>query len=351
MLRKDTVMTRSSIGLLMLTLAACGSDGVGDDGGPLGGSLVVTGDVVDFNTNAPVAGAASVSTSGLVPAPRITTQGASFTIEGVPENSAFQILAAEPPSHRATFSPAVIVTDADVDGVVAYTVDEAFLTSLSLAFGVTPSAARGVLFAKLVDASGVARAGIQGTALAVSGGPDLDGPWFLDAQMMPDAGANQTSASGWVIYFEVAPGVAGMAAAGGANIAVDMPVSPINAGTVTIATVKVTDGAVMVPTNVSFSQQVVPIFERRGCTACHSGNNVGNDLGGLALNGGATKVYNELREDPTRVVVGMPETSLVLTMPSREDPPDNHPNVTFSSPTDPDYLLILGWITGGALQN
>lgn len=43
-----------------------------------------------------------------------------------------------------------------------------------------------------------------------------------------------------------------------------------------------------------------------------------------------------------------PETSLVLTMPSRETPPDAHPNVTFTGPLDPDYLLLLVWIREGA---
>jgi hypothetical protein len=38
-------------------------------------------------------------------------------------------------------------------------------------------------------------------------------------------------------------------------------------------------------------------------------------------------------------------------MPSPEDPPDAHPNVTFASPADPDYLMLLGWITDGAPQN
>jgi hypothetical protein len=52
-----------------------------------------------------------------------------------------------------------------------------------------------------------------------------------------------------------------------------------------------------------------------------------------------------------RVSLMMPKDSLVLTMPSFEDPPDAHPNVTFAGPGDPDYLTLLGWITEGALQN
>jgi len=332
-------------------LAACGGGG-GDDT-PLGGALTVTGQVVDFNTGAAVASAASVSTSGLSPAPLITTQGAGFTIDNIPEHSAFNILASAPPTHRATFSPTIEVVDADVADVQAYAVSEAFLTSLSTAFGVTPSAGRGVLFARIVDGAGAPRAGIAAaTQLEVASGSAVDGPYYLDAALMPDPAATQTSASGWVIYFELDPGIAGMSAGTGADVTVDMPISPINAGAVTIVSAGVTDGATVLPTNVSFSQQVFPIFDRRGCQSCHSGNGAGRDLGGLTLDGSAHLVYRELvMENPARVVVAAPETSLVLTMPSRESPPDAHPNVTFTGPTDPDYLLILGWITEGALDN
>jgi hypothetical protein len=50
-------------------------------------------------------------------------------------------------------------------------------------------------------------------------------------------------------------------------------------------------------------------------------------------------------------VTAAPETSLLLTMPSREDPPDRHPNVTFTSTLDRDYQLIRVWIAEGARQN
>ena len=336
---------------IALSLLACGGGG-DDDGGPLGGSLQVSGEVVDLQTGTAVSGAASVSTSGLSPAPQVTSQGATFTIEGIPENSAFHILASVPPTHRATYSPAVTVTTDDLDGVQAFAVSESFLATMSSAFGVNPSAGRGILFAQLVDSGGTPRAGVAASAIIVDGGPSTDGPYFLDAALAPAPTATATSGSGWAVFFELDPGVAGMTASVGSNLTLDMPVSPINPGAVTVVTVRATDGETTLPTNVSFSNQIVPIFERRGCTACHSGNGAGRDLGGLTLDGGNNLIYRELREESaTRVVVATPETSRVLTMPSREDPPDNHPNVTFASSTDPDYLLILGWITEGALEN
>ena len=115
--------------------------------------------------------------------------------------------------------------------------------------------------------------------------------------------------------------------------------------------------SVVLPTNVSFATQVTPIFTKRGCVNCHSANGIGKDLGGLTLNGGTPKVYSELTAEispnfaMTRVNKANPEKSLVLTMPSAETPPDPHPNVTFTGPTDPDFLTILVWIKEGAKNN
>ncbi len=338
-----------------LSLALCttgclfgGDDDAGDD--TVGGARTVTGDVVDFQTNEPVASAASVTTSGLSPAPRIETEGASFTISGVPENSAFQILAGVPPTHRTTFSESVVVGTDDVANVHAPVVSEAFLAMLATSFQVTPTAARGVLLAQVVDGAGAAKAGVANSNFVVAGG--VSGPYFLDANLMPAPTLTATSASGWVVFFEVNPGLVELGQPAAPTVTLEMPTSPVNAGAVTIARVKASDGAPKLPTNVSFATQIFPIFSARGCKACHSGNGPGRDLGGLTLDGSTNLAYRELMsEDPTRVRVTTPETSLLLTMPSREDPPDRHPNVTFTSALDPDYLKILVWIREGAKDN
>jgi hypothetical protein len=339
--------------LVLFLLPGCLFGGGDGDDAPPGGSLGVSGEVVNFTTGTVVDGTASVSTTGLTPAPQITTQGAEFTIEGIPESSAFDILAAVPPTHRATYSASVIVETESIEGLQVSAVSEGFLAMLSTAFAITPTAGRGILFARLVDPAGTPRTGIDAAAvIEIQTGGAVDGPYYLDAALMPASAATATSSSGWAIYFEVDPGITTLTAAAGANYTVDMPTSPINAGAVTIVNAKVTDGAAVLPMNVSFSQQVVPIFSQRGCDNCHSGNGPGRDLGGLTLDGGANLIYRELvEEDPTRVVVATPETSLVLTMPSREDPADPHPNITFTGATDPDYLLIKVWIAEGALDN
>jgi hypothetical protein len=346
-------MTRAPCLVLVAALFGCG----GDDSSstePLGGSLTVTGDVHDFQSGAVLDVAAMVSTTALDPAPTITTSGAHFTIEGVPENSAFQILATAAPTHHATYSPAVTVVADDVDGVKAYSVSETFLAAMATGFNITPSATKGILLIHLVDAQGAAKAGVAGSNIVLANATGASSPKFLDAQLAAAPNATMSSASGWVVLFEVPAGVVevGMASAT-ATATLAMPSSPIAAGAITIAEAVVTDGApAPLPTNVSFLNQVYPIFSGRGCVACHSGGGPGKDLGGLMLDAGANKTYMELTmENPLRVQKATPEKSLILTMPSAESPPDGHPNVTFTGPQDADYLKILVWIKEGAKNN
>lgn len=330
-------------------LTACSFHTDPEGGGSLGGSLTVSGEVVDFQTGAKVEGSTSIMVSGLTPPPHITSQGASFTIDDVPENATFQIQASAE-GHRQTFGPAVVVTTSDVDGVVAPVVSETLVTALATAFQVTPAAGSGIVFVHLVDGAGKPRAGVAPSELAID---NAQGPFFLDTGLMPALNASASTSSGWAVFFDVPAGLVGLRQPPTATVTIDMAVSPLSAGAVTIAEAKVTDGVAKLPTNVSFETQIMPIFSARGCVLCHSGNGPGKDLGGLQLDGGSAKVYKELVEERpnTRVQVGMPEKSLVLTMPSREVPPDGHPTVVFASSLDPDYLKLLVWIREGAKQN
>jgi hypothetical protein len=205
----------------------------------------------------------------------------------------------------------------------------------------------------LVDASGQPKAGVAGSNLVLANTTGATGPKFLDANMAPAPNATTSSTSGWAVFFEVPAGTISLGVAANATATLEMASSPVAGGTVTIADVKVTDGApAPMPTNVSFTQTVFPIFTARGCVACHSGGGPGKDLGGLMLDGGANLAFKELTvENPLRVQPAAPEKSLVLTMPSAETPSDGHPNVTFTGPQDPDYIKILAWIREGAKSN
>ena len=338
------------IAFLAVALVACSDN---DSSGVLGGALTVSGSVVDFQSGAEVNGAASVTAIGLAPIPKTTVEGASFTLEAVPENSTFQVLTSVAPTHRSTYSQTIIVINEDLDGVKVTTVSEQFLSTLASGFQITPSAAKGVVLLRLVDAAGTPKAGVAGSNLVLANITGATGPKFLDANMMPAPSLTASSASGWAVFFEVPAGVVSLGTAATATVTLEMATSPVGAAAVTIADVKVTDGMpAPLPTNVSFAQTVFPIFSARGCVACHTGSGPGKDLGGLMLDGGTNLAYKELtQENPLRATATTPEASLVLTMPSAESPSDGHPNVTFTGPQDPDYLKILVWLREGAKQN
>ena len=338
-------------------LVACGFDDSGEmateeDEVP---TYEVRGAVVDFATRDPVAGQASVATSNLSPNPVVTVSGAAFTIAGVPPHSVFHALAGSPPTHRNSFGATVAVAERDVSGVEVPAVSEAYLAELTAAFGGDPGGA--VLIARAVDEAGAPRAGVPAAAFAIDGAAPVDGPHFLDAALRPAPQLQATSASGYAVFFAVDDGLVTVTATPGSGYTMVMNTSPAALAVVTIADVTVTDGAPARPSNVSFIRDVVPIFELRGCDACHSGNGIGRDLGGLMLDASANKSYDELTREispnhgVTRVNLQAPADSLVLTMPSPETPPDRHPNVTFTGVEDPDYQLLLVWIEEGARDN
>jgi hypothetical protein len=335
-----------------VALGGCVFSAVEPGAPPGGGSVRVEARVVDLVTGQPVGGTATVTTSGLTEEPLIAVDGSAVVLDGIPENSVFHVKAGVPPSHHVTSSVIEVQTE-DRGDLVIPAIAEALLTQIASGVGVTPSSMGGVLFAQVVGDTGEPRPGIMASSFVVDGGASTKGPFFLDANMAAAPGATVTSSSGWVVYFDLAPGTIAMRAAQTANVTLEMPVSPVTAGVVTVARVRTTDGMFEPPKNVSYLRQVFPIFAARGCHACHAaGNGPGRQQGGLTLNNDPALVHRELvLEEPDRVIPAAPDTSLLLTMPSYEDPPDLHPFATFTSPFDPDYQLIRAWIAEGALQN
>jgi hypothetical protein len=339
-----------------------GTGGASGTGGTAGGqvqpqTVTVSGTVVDFETGSPVAGSATLSATGLVPAPTISTTAAEFKIEGVAPYSTFYLLAGSPPTYRNTYNAATEVEASDVSGVEQAVVSETLLAKLEDAFGIKSAAGTGVMIALAVDEVGTPKAGVPAAAFTVNDAPPPRPPSFLDAQLGPAPGMTATSASGYVIFYDIPAGSATIGAAMGSGYTIVGAQTPTAASVVSLVTLQVTAGDPVLPKNVSFSTQVVPIFNKRGCEVCHSGNSPGADLGNLSLNGSDNSIYKELTQELSknfgikRIDLMAPEKSLVLTMPSLEDPPDPHPNVTFTGAADPDYLLLLSWIKEGAKQN
>lgn len=340
-------------------LLACGGDDASGDGDGDGdiGSYSVSGTVVDFETGDAIDGSATISTNGLSPAPTVSVTGADFRIDGVPPHSVFNILAGAPPTYRSSYSVAAEVEEADIDGVEAQVVSESYLSDLADAFGVTPGAGTGVLIAQVRDDQGAPVAGIPAAAFEVNNAAPKDGPYFLDEALAPAPQLTSTSASGYVVFYDVEEGLVAVTASEGSGYTLVMSSTPVASTAVSLSIIQATEGETTIPTGVSFANDVVPIFDARGCSICHSGNGIGRDLGNLTLDGSSNLIYKELTEEispnfqTTRVDTENPAMSLLLTMPSAEDPPDEHPNITFTSAQDPDYLTILGWITDGAMDN
>ena len=351
-------MTRTTLLLAaVLALAACGSSS--DPGGAPGDipAYSASGTVVDFETGNDIAGVATVSTTNLSPPPSITVNGASFQLDDIPPGSVFDLLVGSPPDYVSTYGATVEVTDADETGIVASAISTDYLSRLADGFGVSPTSTKGILIARAITEDGKPRAGVSADAFELDGAAPSAGPYFLDENLAAAPALTETSASGYVVFFELEPGLIAVNAAADSGYSMSMNPSPAAAAVVTLSQVIVSDGPVALPSNISFSNDVMPIFIARGCANCHSGGGIGKDLGGLMLDSGDNKVYSEVATEispnfaTARIDLTYPERSLLLTMPSPEDPPDAHPNVTFLGPSDPDYRTIQVWIMEGAKQN
>ena len=319
-------------------------------------SLSVAGSFFEFDTGKALATPGTMATAAVVPSPDVSISGATFTLANIPPFSTFYMVAGAPPDHRLTYNAPITVTDAPLVDVKAYVVADSYVSKLRTAFNVTALSGTATVFVQALDATGAAEAGIPATAIMPSG-TGIKGPYFLDATMQPSMSAAATSASGWMVYFNVPAGT--LTFAGGTGYTVVSADAPTVGDAVSLVAATVTKGTTTTPPtmNVSFQQQVMPIFISRGCYNCHSGNGDGRRLGDLVLDGAAMKIWTALTQTvstnfkTTRVNLTAPEKSLVLTMPSLETPPDAHPTVVFTGPTDPDYVTILNWIKQGATFN
>ncbi|HEX8950238.1 MAG TPA: hypothetical protein VF945_00265 [Polyangia bacterium] len=343
-----------------------GASGVdmGDSGGSVGGvnvpfapsALNVSGQLLELDTQKPLAGSITMATAALVPTPDVTISGSTFALANVPPYATFFLIAGSPPDHLLTYNTPTTVTNADLTGVNAYVVASAYVAKLRSAFGVTAQAGTATVFVQALDSAGKPQAGIPATSVLL-GASGVKGPFFVDSTMQPTANATSTSASGWLVYFDVPAGT--LKLAGGTGYTVQAADTPTVGDAVSLiaATVQKGTSPTPPPSNVSFQTSVMPIFINRGCYNCHSGNGDGRRLGGLVLDNAAQRVWTALVQTispnfgVTRVNLTDPPKSLVLTMPSYENPPDAHPTVVFTSSSDPDYVKILTWIKEGAKFN
>jgi hypothetical protein len=246
----------------------------------------------------------------------------------------------------------------------------AYISLLAGIFGVEPTPGYAIVFAQATYEDGRPRSGLGADVFQLADAPTVRGPYFLAADLGPDPEAYQTGERGYFVFFDVPEGSATFVPPAESEYYVT-GTSPTYRDAVTIMKVQVSDrdpgdpppppgdpGDPPPPVDdvgpVDFVTEVMPVFVRNGCIVCHSAGGEGYDQGGLNLTGDPRAVHEELtveispNHDEVRTNPAYPEGSLLLTMPSFEDPPDEHPNAIFLDEYNRDYQLLRAWIEQGA---
>lgn len=357
--------------------AACVGDppaNVGDDvdaGDDVDGSadpvlLSVSGKTVDYFTGAALDNVL-LATEGMTPA----ASGSSGTDGSyelrVPPGSVFYA-AATRANYRPTRSAPIRITDQSL------MMTDLLLVSLNdsrrqyTSLGLTPTAGRAVLFGLLLRNNGTPLEGVPLADITLVDGQQAPvglGPYFFGANgdLVSNATLAVSTAFGGkarVGFLDVPPGTYSLEVkytAGGGG----------GGGTPEIRTYKipveaVADGATLAQTGGgdddmsppmgarTFTTDIHPRLQKAalgglGCANCHT-------AGGVA----AILPFDLPVADAHAAIIGRPgvvnppataATSLLLTKPLYEDPP-NHPNATFLTTLDPDYVVIMEWIQQGA---
>jgi hypothetical protein len=337
---------------------AAGDSDAGTDAAPVDPSVRVTGKAKDYFTAAPLSTVA-LESEGMEPALSATSDGAGdFASETVAPGSVFYLIANRT-AYRPTRGEPVRVEDlAVVADQTVVSVADARRQYTSL--GLPLVAGKAVVFAELLRRNGtplidvpVADVKIVDMLGAVVGsGAFVFGP---NGDLVSNATLAVTTAVGGrsrVGFLDVPPGSYTLevtyATGGGAPMTDRVRVDAL------------ADGASLVRTGEgggmgggmgarTFTTDVFPRLQTaaNGGLACANCHTTGGLAAILPFDGPIQATYDAIMARPGVVVTATPETSLLLTKPLYEDPP-NHPNATFLDVNDPDYLVFLAWITQGA---
>ena len=239
-----------------------------------------------------------------------------------------------------------------------YAISAADLGTLQAAFGVVQNPDCGMVFVTAKNAANQPQANVDSVEL---NGFDAQGPYYLDALGNPDPNATYTSSSGRIVFFNVAD-------QGQASLT-ERAVVPVTAleGTYTGApafvnvfrdSVTVTDYAVVEGEQppppppqaiVDFPTEIYPLFTAMACAACHYRGGQA-DGSGLYFSDPPETLYAALRANTDVVNLQDPEASYLLYYPLFADPPNGgHPNASYPTVNDPNYVAIKQWIEGGAV--
>jgi hypothetical protein len=348
-----------------------GGDDVDAGGGDVDGSpdpalLSVSGKTLDYFTGAPLE-SVTLATEGMTPAASGSSDATGNYELEVPPGSVFYASATRANYRPTRSAPIRVAGDSlAMTDLTVVSVNDSRRQYASL--GLTPTAGRAVLFGLLLRNNGMPLEGIPLTDIKLVDAQQAPvglGPYFFgeNGDLVSNLTLDVSTAFGGkarVGFLDVPPGTytlavtytAGTGGGGGTPEirTYEVPVEAVADGA-TLAQTGGGDDDMTPPAGArSFTTDVLPRLQKAangglGCANCHT-------AGGVA----AILQYDLPVADAYAAIMGIPgvvnppetaEQSLLLSKPLYEDPP-NHPNATFLTTLDPDYVVILEWIQQGA---
>jgi hypothetical protein len=353
--------------LLPIALFACAGKAPEENPGPdapvdevpLGPK--VSGKVMDYFGAVALDGS-TVATDGIDPPKAATSEAdGSYALDDFPVGSKV-FFSVSRPDYRPTRNVATSVVDADVEQDI-YVMSVADVTRQYTTLGLTPTAGRAVFAVELQRNNGTPLVGVPLEDFLLVDALDQPVPgirtvFFGALDVDPDL-LESTAVDGRarLAILDVPPGAY--------SLQVTILDGEGNPRTLSTSLAALADGATLGVLggiggagggggnpDPSFAADVYPRLQRAalgglGCANCHTAGGVGAVL---VLDAPAADVLASLMPPAPggRIDSLAPVESMLLTKPLYElEPPQDHPNATFLDTNDPDYRLILRWISNG----
>jgi hypothetical protein len=317
----------------------------------------ISGSVLDYFGNVSMPDS-TIATDGIDPQQTtISIADGSWLLENVPTGSKV-FLSVSHASYRPTRNVATTVADLPVVQDV-HVMSNQDVTNQYTLLGRTPTGGRAFLAADLQLPDGLPLEGIPLENIVLVDEldqpvPNILGPVFFgEAGVIDPALLTATAFNGRsrVAILDVPPGTYTLKVTDAAQAIVSTSVTAVADG----ATLALSKGALPGGGNVTdpgFAADIYPRLQRAalggtGCANCHTAGGPGAIL--ILDTPAADVLASLLPPAPNgRIDTTTPANSLLLSNPLYEPaPPQNHPNATFLDVNDPDYKLILLWITNG----
>jgi mono/diheme cytochrome c family protein len=327
------------------------------DLGPIEGGIPLGGSVKNYLTGEYVAQTTVTLLGGNPEITGTADATGNYAIAEVPLGSIFWIKASKE-GYAYTYDYLDATQPAASLTKNLYIVSQTSLDGLATAFGKTQNPSCGVIMATAKNANDIPQAGVTDPTLGAA--VTAEGPYYLNATNGADVDAEETSATGKMVWFNVCD-AGTLAVTAGKQASIVPNQGPyvgvaksfnVYPGGVTVVNFRVEPANGYVPPPdpvpeviIDFPTEIMPIFAQFQCSSCHAqGGQAGGT--GLYFNVDPEAVYYTLKNDTQIVNIAYPAQSYLLTKPLYEEPP-NHPNASWEL-DDPTYTKLLDWVEQGA---